>query len=210
MAVTLHDADQGDTTTLAETAVAAAEQVEAAHATTDAPGTLEEIVADKGYHSNATLVDLAAVGIRSYISEPDRGRRDWSHAPDAQAPVYRNRRRMRGARGGRLRRRRAELAERSFAHLYETGAMRRTHLRGHANILKRLLIHGSGFNLGLAMRHCLGIGTHRGAYRGGPGAPRGGRPLEGPHGRDRCHDVGTPTPPSEYRATVIRGTIRPI
>ena len=119
VAVTLHDADQGDTTTLAETAVAAAEQVEAAHATTDAPGTLEEIVADKGYHSNATLVDLAAVGIRSYISEPDRGRRDWSHAPDAQAPVYRNRRRMRGARGGRLRRRRAELAERSFAHLYE-------------------------------------------------------------------------------------------
>ena len=161
VAVTLHDADQGDTTTLAETAVAAAEQVEAAHATTDAPGTLEEIVADKGYHSNATLVDLAAVGIRSYISEPDRGRRDWSHAPDAQAPVYRNRRRMRGARGGRLRRRRAELAERSFAHLYETGAMRRTHLRGHANILKRLLIHGSGFNLGLAMRHCLGIGTPR-------------------------------------------------
>ena len=66
VAVTLHDADQGDTTTLAETAVAAAEQVEAAHATTDAPGTLEEIVADKGYHSNATLVDLAAVGIRSY------------------------------------------------------------------------------------------------------------------------------------------------
>ena len=63
VAVTLHDADQGDTTTLAETAVAAAEQVEAAHATTDAPGTLEEIVADKGYHSNATLVDLAAVGI---------------------------------------------------------------------------------------------------------------------------------------------------
>ena len=102
VAVTLHDADQGDTTTLAETAVAAAEQVEAAHATTDAPGTLEEIVADKGYHSNATLVDLAAVGIRSYISEPDRGRRDWSHAPDAQAPVYRNRRRMRGARGGTL------------------------------------------------------------------------------------------------------------
>ena len=37
--------------------------------------------------------------------------------------------------------------------------MRRTHLRGHANILKRLLIHGSGFNLGLAMRHCLGIGA---------------------------------------------------
>ena len=110
--------------------------------TTDAPGTLEEIVADKGYHSNATLVDLAAVGIRSYISEPDRGR-----GPTHQTPKLLSI--LRGARGGRLRRRRAELAERSFAHLYETGAMRRTHL---ANILKRLLIHGSGFNLGLAMR----------------------------------------------------------
>lgn len=161
VAVTLQDADQGDTTTIRETVIAAAEHVEAAHANTDEPPTLEEIVADKGYHSNETLVDVAAVGIRSYISEPDRGRRDWSEAPNAQAPVYGNRRRMRGARGGRLRRRRAELAERSFAHLYETGGMRRTHLRGHDNILKRLLIHAGGFNLGLVMRQCIGIGKPR-------------------------------------------------
>ena len=63
-----------------ETAIAAAEQVEAAHAAPDEEG-LHEIVADKGYHSNETMVDLAAVGLRSYISEPDRGRRDWSDAP---------------------------------------------------------------------------------------------------------------------------------
>ena len=87
--------DQGDTTTIVETAIAAAEQVEAAHAAPDEEG-LHEIVADKGYHSNETMVDLAAVGLRSYISEPARGRRDWSAAPDAQAPVYRNRRRLRG------------------------------------------------------------------------------------------------------------------
>ena len=161
IAVTLQPADRGDTTTIVETAIAAAEQVEAAHAATDAPPTLDEIVADKGYHSNETMVDLAAVGIRSYISEPARGRRDWSDARDAQAPVYANRRRIRGARGGRLRRRRAELAERSFAHLYDTGGMRRTHLRGHDNILKRLLIHGGGFNLGLVMRQCLGVGKPR-------------------------------------------------
>ena len=161
IAVTLQAADQGDTTTLVETAIAAAEQVEAAHAATEEGAELHEIVADKGYHSNETMVDLAAVGIRSYISEPDRGRRDWSDAADAQAPVYGNRRRVRGARGGRLRRRRAELAERSFAHLYETGGMRRTHLRGHDNILKRLLIHGGGFNLGLLMRQCIGIGKPR-------------------------------------------------
>ncbi len=59
-------------------------------------------------------------------------------------------------------RQRGERIERSFAHLYDTGGMRRTHLRGHANILKRLLIHAGAFNLGLVMRHRLGIGTPRG------------------------------------------------
>ena len=59
-------------------------------------------------------------------------------------------------------RQRGERIERSFAHLYDTGGMRRTHLRGHTNILKRLLIHAGGFNLGLVMRHLIGIGTPRG------------------------------------------------
>ncbi len=40
--------------------------------------------------------------------------------------------------------------------------MRRTHLRGHANILKRLIVHIGGFNLGLFMRTRFGIGTPRG------------------------------------------------
>ena len=162
VAVTLHGADVGDTTTIIETAIAAAEQVEDAQANVDDPQSLDEIVGDKGYHSNQTLIDLAAGGIRSYVSEPDRGRRDWSKDPEAQAPVYGNRRRMRGRRGRRLMRQRGERIERSFAHLYDTGGMRRTHLRGHTNILKRLLIHAGGFNLGLVMRHLIGIGTPRG------------------------------------------------
>ena len=162
VAVTLQGADEGDTTTIVETAIAAAEQVEDAQADVEEPQALEEIMADKGYHSNQTMVDLDAVGIRSYIAEPDRGRRDWSEAPEAQAPVYGNRRRIRGRRGRRLMRRRGETIERSFAHLYDTGGMRRTHLRGHTNILKRLLIHAGGFNLGLVMRHLIGVGTPRG------------------------------------------------
>src|ERR1700687_5755347 len=144
LAVTLQDADQGDTTTIIETAIAAAEQIEDAQADVTEPQTLDEIIADKGYHSNQTMVDLDAVGLRSYIAEPDRGRRDWSQVPAAQAPVYGNRRRIRGARGRRLMRRRGELIERSFAHLYDTGGMRRTHLRGHTNILKRLLTMPAG------------------------------------------------------------------
>jgi len=162
VAVTVQGADEGDTTTIIETAIAAAEQVEDAQADVEEPQPLEEIIGDKGYHSNQTMVDLDAVGIRSYVAEPDRGRRDWSDEPEAQAPVYRNRRRIRGPRGRRLMRRRGERIERSFAHLYDTGGMRRTHLRGHENILKRLLIHAGGFNLGLLVRGILGVGTPRG------------------------------------------------
>ena len=65
------------------------------------------MVGDKGYHSNQSLVDLEAVGVRSYISEPDRGRRNWKKSPEARA-VYRNRQRIRGARGQRLLRLRGE------------------------------------------------------------------------------------------------------
>ena len=57
---------------------------------------------------------------------------------------------------------RGERLERTFAHLYETGGMRRVHLRGHANIRKRLLVHAGGFNLGLLMRQLIGVGTPRG------------------------------------------------
>src|SRR5271169_1941722 len=162
VAVTLQDADQGDTTTIIETVIAAAEQIEDAQATVQAPARLAEIIADKGYHSNQIMIELEAVGLRSYVAEPDRGRRDWSEVPQARTLVYANRRRIRGARGRRLMRQRGERIERSFAHLYDTGGMRRTHLRGHINILKRLLVHAGGFNLGLVMRHLIGRGTPRG------------------------------------------------
>lgn len=129
--------------------------------TWDADG-LQELVADKGYHSTQTLLDLEARGIRAYVSEPDRGRRKWRDDIEGQLAVYANRRRIRGTRGQRLQRMRGEKVERSFAHMYETGGMRRTHLRGHQNILKRALLHGGAFNLGLLLRRCFGVGTPRG------------------------------------------------
>jgi transposase len=157
--VTVQDADDGDAETSIETLIAAAEHIEIV--LPDGDG-LQEVVGDKGYHSNQSLIDLEAVGARSYISEPDRGQRNWKNKPDAQAAVYRNRRRIRGPRGLRLLRLRGERLERPFAHLYETGGMRRVYLRGHTNILKRLLIHTGGFNLGLLMRQLIGVGTPRG------------------------------------------------
>jgi transposase len=91
----VQDADEGDTTTSRETLIEAAEQVEAVQP--DGNG-IEEVVGDKGYHSNQSLVDLEAVGVRSYISEPNRGRRNWKNHPEARAAVYR----IRSARGLRL------------------------------------------------------------------------------------------------------------
>jgi len=122
---------------------------------------MTELVADKGYHSNAVLEALQEQGVRTYISEPDRGKRNWKGKPGAQVATYNNRRRIRRAKGKRLQRRRGELIERGFAHNYETGGLRRTHLRGHSNILKRVLIHVAGFNLSLVMRKLCGVGTPR-------------------------------------------------
>lgn len=154
--VTVQDADTGDTTTMVETLITAAEQVEAVGAVG-----IAEVVGDKGYHSNETMVGFAALGVRSYVSEPDRGRRHWKGTAAARKAVYAKRRRIRGARGQRLLRQRGELLERPNAHLYETGRLRRVHLRGHPNILKRLLLHVCGFNLGLLMRQLTGVGTPR-------------------------------------------------
>ncbi len=168
LAVTLQPATAGDTNTLHETLTQCGEHIREVAAEIDnraeqmnAEGPAE-LVLDKGYHSNDVLVILKEVEVRSYCSEPDRGRRNWKGKQEEKAAVYQNRRRIRGERGKRLLRQRGELVERSFAHMYETGGMRRTHLRCHDNIIKRLLIHAGAFNLGLVMRKLLGKGTPRG------------------------------------------------
>ncbi len=166
VSVTLQPADRGDTTSLWTTLADSSENLlEVANdpATADKieGEVIQEAVLDKGYHSNDTCRDLAEVGIRSYASEPDQGRRDWQGKSQERDAVYANRRRIRGDRGKRLLRKRGELLERPFAHCYETGAMRRTHLRGHPNILKRLLVHVAGFNLALVMRSRFGLGKPR-------------------------------------------------
>jgi len=166
VSVTLLGADLGDTTTLYDTVTEAAVQLNTVAADEQvgsgiAQPVVQEVVADKGYHSNQTTRDLRENEIRTYINEPDRGRRDWEGKSDEQAAVYANRRRIRGPRGKRLLRKRGELVERPFAHCYETGGMRRTHLRTHHKILKRLLVHVAGFNLALVMRRLFGIGKPR-------------------------------------------------
>jgi transposase len=175
VAVTVGHADEGDTRSVHQTLAEAGEQVaqvaEQVNNEQDGERVKAEgpasVVADKGYHSNDVLVALREVGVRSYIAEPDRGRRRWKGKQNEQQAVYGNRRRIGGEAGRALLRRRGERVERSFAHAYETGAMRRTHLRGSENILKRVLVHIGAFNLGLVMRQMTGKGTPRGWLREG-------------------------------------------
>ena len=172
VAVTLQGADQGDTTTLDETLCEAGIAVEdlvgreADLRPEDPPQVnlngIEELVTDKGYHSGAVVKRVKSYEVRSYIPEKQqKARRSWQGKAEEQQAVYQNRRRVRGDYGRSLLRRRGEFVERSFAHCYETGGMRRTHLRGHQNILKRQLIHVGAFNLSLVLRKMLGAGTPR-------------------------------------------------
>src|SRR5271156_611962 len=172
VAVTLQAADQGDTTTLDETlceagmAVAELVEREAELRPDDTPRVnvngIEELVTDKGYHSGAVVQRVKAYEVRGYIPEKkQKGRRNWQGKAEEQQAVYQNRRRVRGSYGKSLLRRRGEMVERSFAHCYETGGMRRCHLRGRENILKRQLVHVGAFNLSLILRKLLGAGTPR-------------------------------------------------
>jgi transposase len=162
LAVNIADAAAGDTATITETLVQTTENL---RAVTDDERVADKIsddfvgeaVLDKGYHSRQTLLDLEEMSIRSYASEPDRGRQDWEGQADARDAVYANRRRIKGERGRRLLRSRGEKLERTFAHCYETGGMRRLHLRGRDNIAKRALIHAAAFNVGLMMRVAYGL-----------------------------------------------------
>jgi len=158
LALTLQPANEGDTSTIHKTL----EEAQAVAREINEAG-VEEVVADKGYHSGAVLKEVHEQEIRSYIPEPDRGRRKWQGEGKAeeQKRTYENRRRVRGDRNKRLQKLRSELTERTFAHLYETGGLRRAHVRGHENVLKRLFVHAGAFNLGLWMRTLCGIGTPR-------------------------------------------------
>jgi len=172
VAVTLPGADKGDTTTLDETlceagmAVAELAGREAELRPDDKPKVnvngIEELVTDKGYHSGAVIQRVKSYEVCSYIPEKQpKGRRNWQGKAAEQQAVYENRRRVQSEYGKSLLRRRGELVERSFAHCYETGSMRRCHLRGRDNILKRQLVHVGAFNLSLILRKLLGAGTPR-------------------------------------------------
>ena len=171
----IYPADRSDSATLVESVTtaqvnliraesAATLEALAAGAPIAAEGTtIQEAVADKGYHKAETLADCAALGVRTYIPEPDRPQeRVWSDKPAEWEAAYRaNRRRLRGPRSKRLQRLRSEKDERTFAHICETGRARRTWLRGLIEIGKRYLMQVAAHNLGIVLRAVFGRGTPR-------------------------------------------------
>jgi transposase len=160
LAITVQPGDAGDTTSLFDTLGEADD-----NATAVELGLIAEVVADRGYHSGAVVTELTEVLLRTYVAEPRRPRRRWkgkANGREEQRAVYANRRRLRSRRNAKLQAKRAELNERSNAHLYETGGMRRVYLRGRANVAKRLVLHAAAFDLGLVMRKRYGVGTPRG------------------------------------------------
>lgn len=82
--------------TMTGTLAEPAEQIERALPKGDG---LKEVVADKGYHSTERVVDLERLGVRSYISEPKRGRRRCKWDAEAREAIYGNRRPIKRARG---------------------------------------------------------------------------------------------------------------
>jgi transposase len=171
VAVTTHGGAVADTTTIQETvidaAIAVADLVDEktpqgkyeVH-----PDGVQEVVADKGYHSNDVLRCLAELEVRTYIAEPDRGARKWEGKAAEKAAVYGNRRRIQGVRGKGLQRRRGERIERNFAHQFDTGGLDRLYVRGRENVHKKFLIQAAACNLALLMRARYGSGKPRAAH----------------------------------------------
>src|SRR5271154_35464 len=169
VAITTQGGAVGDTTSVEETLPAAGRAVAEQIATPTAQGEYKvyeqgmcEVVTDKGYHSGASLTAMREMGVRSYVSVPQQPRRNWKGKAEQQAAVHANQRRVEGERGKRLLRRRGEFLERPFAHQYETGALRRVHVRGRSNVAKRVLLQAAAFNLALILRSITKAGTPRG------------------------------------------------
>jgi transposase len=171
VAVTTHSGAAGDTTTVIESMIEAGLAVAdlIAEKTPEGkyevhPEGVQEVVADKGYHSNDVLVGMAELEVRSYIAEPDRGPRNWDGKEAEQAAVYGNRRRIKGDRGKRMQRQRGERIERNFAHQFDTGGLDRLWVRGLENVHKKFLIQAAACNLALLLRSRYGSGKPKAAH----------------------------------------------
>ncbi len=156
LAAEVRPANHADTQTMADSVLEARINLEQA----GSPATIEEVAADKGYHAAAMLELCDYLGLRTYIPEPKRKHQAcWADKPEEyQRCVYNNRRRVQRSKSKHLQRRRSELCERTFAHVYNSGGARRSWLRGLIDVSKRYLLTVAAHNLGRIMRKLFGVG----------------------------------------------------
>lgn len=156
LAAEVMPADHGDTQTMTDSVLQAQSNLDEAGSAQQ----IEEVAADKGYHAAGTLELCEALALRTYIPEPRRQHESrWTDKPpELQRAVYGNRRRVRRAKSKRLQRKRSELCERTFAHICDTGGMRRTWLHELVNVAKRYVLAAAAHNLGRILRKLFGIG----------------------------------------------------
>ena len=160
VAAEVRTATDGDAQTLADSVMKAQMNLESiGH-----EQRIEEVVADKGDHSADALELCQHLDVRTYIPEPKRTSDwDWSErTPAHERAVMNNRDRMHRGKGKGLQRQRSEKCERSFAHMCETGGMRRTWLRGLVETTKRYLVAAAAHNLGRVLLKLFGVGKPRG------------------------------------------------
>jgi transposase len=159
LAAEIRYATEVDQQTLVDSVLKAEENLEAV----GCEQSIEEVAADKGYHSADTLELCQSMGLRTYIPEPKR-KANWTwtdRTPDHQRAVMLNRQRVRRAKGKRFQRLRSERCERTFAHVCETGGMRRSWLTGLIDVTKRYLLATAAHNLGRVLWKLLGVGKPR-------------------------------------------------
>jgi transposase len=159
LAAEIIPADQGDTQTMTGSVLQAQLNLQEAGSTQE----IEEAVADKGYHGANNLELCDELDIRTYIPEPQRqhNARWTDKAPEMQQAVYNNHRRVGRDKSKKLQRRRSEVCERTFAHICDSGGMRRSWLHKKVNVTKRYLIAAAAHNLGRILRKLFGVGKPR-------------------------------------------------
>ena len=160
-------ADEADTQGLAERVIGAAALIETIRKETLAaahkpvPATTATLTGDKGYYCVAELEPIQQSRIKTVISDPINNRRLDKLSSRAAASVRQARRSAKSKYGKALLRRRGMHIERSFAHILDSGGMRRTTLRGQPNLNKRYKIAAATYNLSQLMRHLFGNGTSK-------------------------------------------------
>jgi transposase len=170
----VHPGDQADHKEMATRVLEAQQTINQACGQPLDTLTATSVTSDKGYYAVDQLQTLQQEGIRTVISDPIDNRRVDKLEPQEQRVVRAARRSVKSQSGKALLRRRGMHIERSFAHILDSGGMRRTTLRGWENLNKRFKLAAAFYNLSQLMRKLIGFGTPK---QWAAALERAGRPL---------------------------------